>query len=253
MYTTILPKKSQKMRSLRVVLMAASMLSVFSLRAQTADEIVNKHIEALGGKDKLAGIKTVYTEYDLDVMGQQVAGATWLVNGKAYKNEVSFGGQKIVQCFTDQGGWGINPMMGQTGAEALPEDQVKAGKAQLDAGGPLFNYATKGNTVELVGKEAVGATAQAFKLKLKTRDSVESFFWIDPATYYIIKSTVKTNAQGNEIETTISFSNYKKTDYGFVMPTTTEISMSQGLVLNINSKKTEINKEIDMKMFEMPK
>lgn len=240
------------MRSLRVVLLAASVLSVFSLRAQTADEIVNKHIEALGGKDKLAGIKTVYTEYDLDVMGQQVSGTTWLVNGKAYKNEVSFGGQKIVQCFTDQGGWGINPMAGQTAPEALPEDQVKAGKAQLDAGGPLFNYATKGNTIELIGKEPVGAV-QAFKLKLKTKDSVESFFWIDPATYYILKSSVKTNIQGNEMETTIAFSNYKKTEYGFVMPTTTEVNMSQGLVLNITSKKTEINKEIDMKLFEIPK
>lgn len=240
------------MRSLRVVLMAASVLSVFSLRAQTADEIINKHIEALGGKDKLAAIKTVYTEYDLEVMGQQVAGATWLVNGKAYKNEVSFGGQKIIQCVTDQGGWAINPMMGQSAAEAMPEDQLKAGKGQLDAGGPLFNYAAKGNTVELVGKEAVGA-AQAFKLKLKTKDSVESLFWIDPATYYIIKSSVKTTAQGTDIETTVSFSNYKKTDYGFVMPTTTEISMSQGLVLNITSKKTEINKDIDMKLFEMPK
>jgi outer membrane lipoprotein-sorting protein len=240
------------MRSLRVVLMAASVLSVFSLRAQTADEIINKHIEALGGKEKLAAIKSIYTEYDLEVMGQQVAGTTWLVNGKAYKNEVSFGGQKIVQCFTDQGGWGINPMMGQTSAEALPEDQVKAGKAQLDAGGPLFNYAAKGNTVELVGKEAVGEK-QAFKLKLKTKDSVESLFWIDPATYYVLKSSVKTNFQGSEMETTIAFSNYKKTDYGFVMPTTTEINMSQGLTMNITSKKTEINKDVDMKLFEMPK
>jgi len=240
------------MRSLRVVMMAASVLSVFSLRAQTADEIVNKHIEALGGKDKITAIKTVYTEYDLDVMGQQASGNTWLVNGKAFKNEVNFGGQKLVQCFTEEGGWGINPMMGQATAEAMPADQVKAGRAQLDAGGPLFNYSAKGNTVELVGKEALSGK-DAFKLKLKTKDSVETFFWIDPATYYIIRSSVKTNVQGNDVETTIAFSNYKKTDYGFVMPTTTEINMSQGLTLNITNKKTEINKELDMKLFEMPK
>ena len=240
------------MRSLRVVLMAASVLSVFSLRAQTADEIINKNIEALGGKEKLAGIKTLYTEYDLDVMGQQMPGNTWLVNGKAFKNEVSFAGQKIVQCYTDQGSWAVNPMMGQSGAVAMSEDEAKAGKMNLDAGGPLFNYATKGNTIELVGKEALG-DKQAFKLKLKTKDSIETFFWIDPTTYYVLKSVVKANYQGSEVETTIAFSNYKKTDYGFVMPTTTEINLPQGLTMSMTTKKTEINKDVDMKLFEMPK
>jgi outer membrane lipoprotein-sorting protein len=240
------------MRSLRVVLMAASMLSVVSLHAQTADEIVNKHIEALGGKDKLSSIKTVYTEYDMEVMGQTLTGTTWLVNGKAFKNEVDLAGQKMIQCFTDQGGWGINPMMGQTAPEVMPADQLKSGKAQLDAGGPLFNYATKGNTIELSGKEALNGK-DAFKLKLKTKDSVESFIWIDAATWYIVKSNVKTKMGTEDVETTIAFSNYKKTDFGYVLPTTTEVTMPQGVVLNITSKKTEINKEMDMKLFEMPK
>jgi outer membrane lipoprotein-sorting protein len=240
------------MRSLRVVLLAASVLSVVSLHAQTADEVVNKHIEALGGKDKIASIKTVYTEYEVEVMGQTAPGTTWLVNGKGYKNEVDFAGQKIVQCFTDKGAWGINPMMGQTSAEALPEEQAKVGQAQLEAGGPLFNYAAKGHTVELVGKDALNGK-DAFKLKLKSKEGVESFFWIDPTTYYLLKSSVKANMGGMEVETNVAFSNYKKTDYGFVMPFTTEISMAQGMTLNITNKKTEINKEIDMKLFEMPK
>ena len=240
------------MRSLRVVLMAASVLSVVSLRAQTADEIINKHIEALGGKDKLASIKTVYTEYDMEVMGQTMPGTTWLVNGKAYKNEVEFGGQKIVQCFTDKGAWGINPMMGQTTPTAMPAEQAKVGMGQLDPGGPLFNYTSKGNTVELVGKDPLDGK-DAFKLKLKSKDGVESFFWIDPTSYYLLKSSVKTNANGMDVETSLVFSNYKKTDYGFVAPTNTEISMGQGFTLNLTNKKLEINKEVDMNLFEMPK
>lgn len=240
------------MRFFRVVLMAASVLSVVSLQAQTADEIVNKHIEALGGKDKLSTIKTIYTEYDMEVMGQAASGTTWLVNGKAYKNEVDFGGQKIVQCITDKGGWAQNPMMGQTAPEAMPADQVKVSQGQLDVGGPLFNYAAKGNTIELLGKDTLNGKS-AFKLKLKGKEGTESTYWIDPATYYVLKSTVKASMNGMDVETSVAFSNYKKTEYGFVMPSNTEISLPQGLTLNVTSKKIEINKEVDMKLFDMPK
>jgi hypothetical protein len=233
-------------------MMAASVLSVVSLHAQTADEIINKHIEALGGKDKLLTIKTVYTEYDMEVMGQQASGSTWLVNGKAYKNEVDFGGQKIVQCFTDKGGWAVNPMTGQTAPEAMPAEQVKMSQGQLDVGGPLFNYAAKGNTVELVGKDTLNGKG-TFKLKLKGKEGTESLYWIDPTTFYVIKSTVKANVNGMDVETSVAFSNYKKTEYGFVVPSNTEISLPQGLTLNVTSKKIEINKEIDMKLFDMPK
>lgn len=233
--------------------MAASVLSVVSLRAQTADEIINKHIEAMGGKEKLASIKTVYTEYEMEVAGQSVPGATWLVNGKAYKNQVEFGGQKIIQCFTaDKGAWGLNPMMGQSTPTEMPAEQAKVGMGQLDPGGPLFNYAAKGSTVELVGKEALNGK-DAFKLKLKSKEGVESLLWIDPATYYIVKSSVKVSAEGMDVETTVAFSDYKKTDYGNVIPSKTEISMAQGFSLSLTNKKTEINKEIDMKLFEMPK
>jgi outer membrane lipoprotein-sorting protein len=240
------------MRSLRVVLMAASVLSVVSLHAQTADDIINKHIEALGGKDKLSSIKTVYTEYDMEVMGQQAPGTTWLVNGKAYKNVVDFGGQKIIQCYTDQGGWGINPMMGQTTAEAMPADQVKMSMGNLSVGGPLFNYASKGSTVELVGKDSAGGKS-TFKLKLKSKEGTETIFWIDPTTYYITKTSVKATVNGADVETMVAFSNYKKTDFGFVVPSNTEITLPQGLTLNVTNKKIEINKDIDMKEFEMPK
>ena len=240
------------MRSLRVVMMAASVLSVVSLRAQTADEIINKYIDALGGKEKLASIKTVYTEYEMEVMGQQAAGSTWVVNGKGYKNVVDFAGQKIIQCFTDKGGWGVNPMMGQTTPEAMPAEQAQIGQGQMFVGGPLFNYAAKGNTVELIGKDTLNGK-DAFKLKLKAREGGESIFWIDPATYYVLKTTVKSNVGGAEVETSVAFSNYKKNDFGYVMPANTEINMAQGFTLNITTKKTEINKEIDMKVFEMPK
>lgn len=238
------------MKSLRVVMLAAITLIAGFVQAQTADEIINKHIDAIGGKEKLNGIKTVYTEYDMDVMGQQAPGITYVLNGKGYRNEMDFGGQKIIQVVTDKGGWSINPMMGQTSPEPMPEDQVKMNKGSLDAGGPLFNYAAKGAKVELNGTESVNGV-NAHKLKLTTADGPEMFIYVDPTTYYILKTVIKAKADGQDVETTLVFSDYKKSDYGYVTAGTTELNLAQGFQLTIKTKKVEINKEIDAKIFDM--
>lgn len=238
------------MKSFRVVMLAATaLLAGFMAQAQTAEEIVSKHIDAIGGKDKINNIKTIYTEYDMDVMGTQAPGVTYMIANKGYRNEIDFGGQKIIQVFTDKGGWGINPMMGQTAPEPMPEEQVKANKGNLTPGGPLFDYATKGAKIELLGTEDVNGV-KAHKLKLTTAEGNEMTYYIDPNTFYILKTVIKTNADGQEVETTANFSDYQKTDYGYVTPGTTELNLPQGFTLSIKTKKVEINKEIDPKIFE---
>jgi outer membrane lipoprotein-sorting protein len=238
------------MKSLRVVLLSAGvMLATGNLFAQTADEIVNKHIEALGGKAKLNAIKTIYTEYDIDMQGNQASGVSYIINGKGIRNEMDFGGQKIVQCFTDKGGWMLTP--GQTTPTTLPEDQVKTQKDQFNVGGPLLDYASKGNKIELQGRETLG-TVNAYKLKVTNKDSIQSTMWIDPTTWYLLKSSIKTNANGQDVEVNIAFSNYAKTEYGFVMPSNTEVSLP-GMTVTLTNKKVEINKEVDPKLLEMQK
>src|SRR5689334_8472883 len=128
------------MRSFRIALLAASMLSVVSLQAQTVDEIINKYFEALGGKEKVASINTVYMEFDADMNGSASSGISWVVNNKAMKTEMDFMGQHAIQCYTDTSGWSIMPFNGQTAPVIMTADQVKAGKGPMDLAGPFFNY-----------------------------------------------------------------------------------------------------------------
>lgn len=213
--------------------------------AQTADEIVNKHIEAIGGKEKVSSIKSIYSESTMQVMGNEAPSITYILNGKGYKNEVDFGGQKIIQVYTDKGGWAVNPAAGMAEPAAMPEEQYKIGRNQIFVGGPLVDYQAKGNKVELAGKDG-----ELFKLKV-TADGKESFIFIDPATYYITKTTSKIDAQGQEMEMTAKYTDYKKTDYGFVMPQTVELDFGQ-FAFSVKVNKIEVNKDIDPKIFEMP-
>jgi outer membrane lipoprotein-sorting protein len=233
-------------------LLSAGLISMNLVHAQTADEIIQKSIDACGGKDKINSIKTIYKESSLEVMGNEAPATTYIVNGKAYKFETDFGGQKIVQCFTENGGWGFNPMQGQSSPEALPKEALKGSKAQYQVGGPLFDYAAKGNKVELIGRDSVNGVS-AYKIKLTTADSITNIFYIDPTTYYILKVDIKANVGGQDVETSIAYSNYQKTDFGYVIPMTEQITLPQGITLNITHKKIDINKDIDPKVFEMPK
>jgi outer membrane lipoprotein-sorting protein len=241
------------MKTLKLGLLSLiALVSMLSIQAQTADEIITKHINAIGGKDKINGVKTITLESTLEVMGNEAPSSTIIVNGKGYKSETDFNGQKIINVITDKGGWMLNPMMGQSAPEALPADQAKAGQGQLQIGGPLFDYAAKGNKVELLGKEDVNGVS-AHKIKVTTKDSVESTYFIDPTTFYILKAVNKSNAPGQEGETTVTFSNYQKTDFGYVFPMAQVITLPQGITLSITHKKIEINKEVDPKVFDMPK
>jgi hypothetical protein len=224
-------------------------LTVFcGIRAQTADDIINKYINAIGGKDKLDQVKTVYMENTVQVMGNEGPSKTSVINGKAFRTESEVNGQKIIQVYTDKGGWQVNPFMGAATPTPLPDELYKQSKGQIDITGPLYNYAAKGNKVELQGKEG-----NLYKLKVTNQDSVESNWFIDDATYFLVKMTKSGQMMGQSMEISISFSNFKKSDFGLSFPYTTEISYGGQFNITSPLTKVEINKTIDPAIFEMPK
>lgn len=238
------------MRILQSVLAGVLLLSTALVQAQTADDVINKHIAAIGGRDVINKIKTQVTESNLNVMGSDLSATSTLLVGKGFKNVASFNGQEIVQVITPTSGWMINPLAGQTDPTPLPEDQVKAAQTALEVGGGLVNYKERGSKIELAGTETIEGIA-AIKLKMTDKEGKESFYFIDPATNYVIKHEATINANGQDVTMVSTFSNFKKTDIGFVIPYTT--IRNQGFEMTISITKVEFNKEVDPKIFDMPK
>ena len=229
------------------VFVLVAVLACTNLHAQTADEIVNKYVAAVGGKTAIENIKTLYIESDVDVMGNNAPSTTWIVNGKGFKSELDFNGSKIVQCVNEKGGWTINPMMGSSTAQPLPDEQLKVMKGRIDVGGPLYDYAAKGGKIELLGQDSVD-----YKVKLTTADGIPVTFFVNKKTYLIDKTVSTVSAQGQDMETTAIFSDYRKLDNGYVINFGQQVSLPM-YTLNITHKKVEINKPIDPAIFEMPK
>jgi hypothetical protein len=227
-------------------LLLLASLGLTNLRAQSVDDIVSKHIDALGGAKVVSGVNSIVVESTVEFMGNEAPSTTYILNGKGFKSETEFNGAKIVNCVTDKGGWAINPMMGQAAPTPLPEDQLKVSRTQLQVGGPLFNYAAKGNKVELTGKDTAD-----YILKLSSA-GLNVTYYINAKTYLIDKSVNKLSVNGQEMEIATTYHDYKKTDQGFVMSYAQEVSYPQ-FALNLHHNKVEINKTIDPTIFEMPK
>lgn len=233
------------------LLSLTSLLLFFCATAQTADDIVNKHIDGIGGKDKLSQITSYLTEKTTEVMGNEFKTTTTVVNGKGYRNAADFNGQQLVQVVTDKGGWNINPFTGSAPATALTPEEYKSTEDAVYLPDPLFNYAQHGAKVELVGQEKVG-NINAFKLSYTNKDSAVSTFYIDPSTWYIIQEVSTGIIQGQQTSITISYSDYKKTDFGVFVPYTVGIDMGQYNLKNTTTK-VEFNKSVDPTIFDMPK
>jgi hypothetical protein len=215
--------------------------------ALTADEIVSKYVAAIGGKDAISQVKSITSESSVQVMGSDNPSTTTLVDGVGYKSEVSINGAMIVTCYNDKGGWNVNPMAGQNSPEPMPTDVYNAGKGQIFVGGPLYDYAAKGSKVEFVGKDG-----NAYKLKMTSKEGVESTYFIDATTFLLTTVQSKGKMQDQEVDITTKLSDYRKTEVGYMIPYAIDVDLGQ-FALSITVKKVELNKTIDPAIFAMPK
>ena len=142
-------------------------------------------------------------------------------------------------------------MAGQTDPVPFSEDQLKPFKGQLYFV-PFIDYKSRGNKAELAGKEKTN-NADAYKIIFTDKDSINTTFYFDASTYYIIKTVKKMNAGGQETEITLAFSDYKKTDFGVTLPFSTEIDFGGQFSMVSKLNKVEFNKPVDVSIFEMKK
>ncbi|MCF2499277.1 outer membrane lipoprotein-sorting protein [Dyadobacter chenhuakuii] len=229
------------------VAVAAALISA-STFAQTVDEIVDKHVAALGGMDKIKAVNTVITERSLAVQGMEIPTKTILVVGKSLRNESTIMGNSMVQVVDDSKGWMIRPaQMGGTGEpEDMPADQLKQQIASLDPFGGLVNYKEKGNKVELVGKEKLDKK-DVYHLKVTSKEGTSMDEYLDAETFLVSKVKVDMNGQSGEIE----LSDYKEVE-GVKFPNTMDITNAQMGTMSFITNKVSVNTPVDSAVFKKP-
>ncbi len=220
--------------------------------AQTADEIVAKHIEATGGADKWKALKAMEMKNKFSVQGMDIDMKAVVVSGKSYRSDVSVMGQEIISAVDGETGWMQRPaMMGGTGEpEDMPGAMIKETLKQTNLGGSLMNYKEKGGTLELVGKEKLDG-ADVYHLKLTEKNGEVTNLFLSASTYYTLKSAGKRNVQGQDVDAEVLFSNFKQVE-GLTFPFTMETPSPMGGTMTIETESVKLNPTIDESIFKKP-
>jgi len=230
---------------IKSILLFAALLAVSQLSiAQNADSIISKYMSAIGGREKIAQIKTIHIESAIDQGGLKIPIVLNGINQKAFKQEVTFGGMTGYDVTTDTAGWFFSPFNGMTHPDSKTPDRMKIDILNLDLQGPLFNYREKGYEAKFIEKDDVDGV-ECLVVMLQMKNNMVKKYYFDPSTYYIIKESTKTEVDGQEQTNSVIFSNYKKTDFGIIMPLT-EDSFGQINVI----EKVITNGPIDPSIFK---
>ena len=230
-------------------LFVVALIMVQFAQAQTADEVINKFTDAMGGKEKIAAVNSVSMEGAMERNGNEITSKTIKVQGKLYRNETNFGMGSMTTLVTPEKGWRTNFRNG--GAfEPLNEDGVKGMQTQLDCVSPLVDYIAKGHKAELAGKDTL-ENVEYYKIKLTTKSGKDILYWIDTKTYLLHQSSQKGGGfggRGADAELIVVYKDYKAVE-GVMFPFTTEIKGPMGGSPMI-FEKIEVNKSVDEKMYK---
>ena len=228
---------------LSVALLALLTLGV--AQAQTADEIVTKYLNSIGGAAKWKALTSTKSTITLNQSGFDIPGYIVADSKNRERFQLEFQGMKMIQAFDGTTAWGMNGFQGQTAPAKLEGDQALAA-SDVEFLDEFIDYKKRGYSVELEGEKDLEGTA-CYALKLIKKEGDESIHYFDKESGLKI-GELQTN-QGQE--SLSLFSDYTETE-GLKVPS--KISQKMGGVLAFTStiNKTEFNLDIPDSEFAFP-
>lgn len=189
--------------------------------AQTVDDIAKLNIEAMGGAEKIASLKTLKMEGNMSVQGADVSITTTAAHLKGLRVDIEVMGTSNYQVANTTEGWVYMPVMGMSTAQKMEPDQFNAAQNQMDLQGIFLNYKEKGTKIELAGKET-----DAYKLNVVYKNGIKKTIFVDVKTNRIVKSLGMAKINGEDMQTETTMSDYKQNADGYWFPYS--VSTTQG-------------------------
>jgi outer membrane lipoprotein-sorting protein len=242
----------------RIAVSAVLVLWAVPSLGQTADEIIEKHLAATGGRAALSKLTSRVSSGTLTLTTPvgELKGTVEVYSKKPNKTRTmikidatALGGGQIVsdQRFDGVTGYVIDSFQGNRDITGDQLEAMKAGSFPT----PLLNYKDNGVTAGLGTREKVGAT-DAYVIQLTPKSGPGIRVFIDSETFMLVKTNITINVPqlGGPIDQVVEFSDFRDVD-GFKIPYATKTSNP---VQTVNATLTDVkhNTEIDDSSFSKP-
>jgi outer membrane lipoprotein-sorting protein len=221
--------------------------------AQTADEIVKKVLDARGGVEKLKAVRSERISGHVSFApGMEGTFVVELKRPLKMRAEISIEGQKIIRVYDGKSsGWMVNPFVENKGVQLLSSEELKNISDESDFDGPLVDYKTKGNQIELAGKENLD-DKPVYRLKLTNKNGDVRFYFFDAASFLLLKWEGIRKTADQELSWESFFSDFHEIQ-GLKYP----FRIDQGspgteIKQTLTAEKIEIDPQLDESRFSRP-
>jgi outer membrane lipoprotein-sorting protein len=208
--------------------------------AQTVHQVLSRVFVARGGLSKIRSVNSERVSGKISF--GEVTGPFVLELKRPLKMHMhlTIQNQTMVRVYDGKSqGWANNPFAGKVNPEAMNEDELKGITEESDFDGPLVDYRTKGNQVELVGKDKVGDKV-AWRLKLTTKNGDVRSYLFDANSFLLLKWEGKRKYEGQEIPVESYFSDYRQVG-----------GMKFAFAIDSGSSAVEVNQKIRIEKIEL--
>ncbi|MBN1413994.1 MAG: outer membrane lipoprotein-sorting protein [Bacteroidales bacterium] len=230
---------------------------IFGIYAQTADEIISKYHQSMGGLDKFKAHTSTKAIGTAPTPQGDFPFEFYQEKPNKIKVVMDIMGKKFVaQAYDGQTAWMLNPFVGDT-ALRLSDEQAKAVMEEAEFEDPFIDYAAKGHEVILEGTEDVQGVPcykiNLTKYKGNTEKENTQYYYLDKETCIPImtKTFVKAGPQAGQVMETY-FSDYKEVGDGLMMPFSFEVKSAGQIIQILTFEKIILNEDIPDEEFEFP-
>ncbi|MCB9267568.1 MAG: outer membrane lipoprotein-sorting protein [Lewinellaceae bacterium] len=234
------------------------MAGLQTLKAQTAQEIVENYLETIGGKEQLNAVSSIKMQATGKAQGMELPITMFQKAPGMMRMDMVFQGKEVTQmAFNGEEGWSTNFMTME--AEKWDAEQSEIMKSDMDFLNAFLQYEEKGYSVALEGEEEVEGTP-CFKVKLTKKPvKVEgkeeenfSFYYFDKEAFVPImqEEYAKTGQMKGQSSQTY-FSDYQEVE-GIYFPFSISQKFQGQTVFDLAVEKMELNAEMDDALFAYP-